>query len=179
MIDTGYPSTPSPRTDVAAASSPSSSSSAQVCSFSSFRSGALLLPSRGHRRRGDPACSPPSRARYGVRLPRRVVQWTSFSPRMTIAVVGIPPVPLLPALGTASASPVMSSNGRLQTPRRRQMAPGERRMTFRLGDADAQEIPAPRRFGVALMSPRRCLKNIGCGTYIVSFKAHIDPSALG
>jgi hypothetical protein len=53
-----------------AASSPSSF--AQVCSFSSFRSGAL--PSRGHRRRGDPACSPPSRARYGVRLPRRVVQ---------------------------------------------------------------------------------------------------------
>jgi hypothetical protein len=121
MTDTGYPSTPSPRTDVAA-SSPSSS--AQVRSFSSFRSGALLLPSRGHRRRRDPACSPPSRARYGVRLPRRVIQRTTTD---------------------AKATPNGSSG---------------RRTTFWLGDANAQEIPAPRHFKIIFLSAFRIISVI-------------------
>jgi hypothetical protein len=74
-------------------------------------------------------------------------------PRVAVAILGIPPVPLLPVLGMAPAFPAMVSNGRLLTLRRHQMATGGRHMAFWLGEADAQEIPTPRRFGVAWATP--------------------------
>jgi hypothetical protein len=70
-------------------------------------------------------------------------------PHVAVAVLGIPPVPLLPTLGMAPAFPTVASNGRLLTPRRRQMATGGHHTTFWLGEADAQEIPTPRHPGDA------------------------------
>jgi hypothetical protein len=70
-------------------------------------------------------------------------------PHVVLTVVRIPPVSLLPLLNMASAFLAMAPIGRLRTPRRLQMDSSGRHTTFWLGETDAQEILAPRCFGVA------------------------------
>jgi hypothetical protein len=47
-----------------------------------------------------------------------------------VAIAGIPPVSLLPLLGMVSAFPAVAPNGRLHTPRGRQMASSGRYTTL-------------------------------------------------